>query len=100
MCRQFALNWRSLYWKNFTSIRDRNEVGICNSMAHVSRGIQAGERLEIMHEMRLIIIAATVGEVGPLQGGACIDLREDFLKTTDAAKQFRGQPNLAAKFRD
>ena len=33
-------------------------------------GIQAGERLEIMHEMRLIVIAATVGEVGPLQGGA------------------------------
>jgi hypothetical protein len=50
--------------------------------------------------MSLIVIAATTGNVGPLDALACRDSNENFLKAADAAEQLRGQPDVSAKFRD
>ena len=88
------------YWKKFTSDNRASEIRILGPITEVSGRILAGESLEIIHEMRLVIITAANRHIRPFDRAAGADLGKDFLETADAAEQFWGQPDLAAKLFD
>ena len=64
---------RRAYWKKFTLVFDRNELGIAELMTEKSRRVQSGKLLEVVDEMSLIVVAATTGDVCPLDALACGD---------------------------
>ena len=49
-----------------------------------------GYRVEIIDEMRLIVISATAGQIGPEDWLLRLDRPEHFLKSPNAAEKFRG----------
>src|SRR6185503_3489659 len=91
---------RRPYWKKFTSIINRHEVRVFDLMAEVSRRVQAGKRPEIMNKVRLVEVAAGARDVRPLNGLPRSDLRQDLLKSLNAAKQVGRQFDLPAKLLD
>jgi hypothetical protein len=73
--------------KNLPSIPHRDEVRVFKLVTDIDGRIQTGKRVKVLNEMRLIEIAAVVGDVGPLDALLRRDLRQDLLKTSNSTKQ-------------
>ena len=88
------------YWKKVTSSRKRDVVAVLSAHGQEGRGVESGEGAEIVDEVRLIEIAAGLGDRGPRDTAAAVDMRQDVLKTPNAAEEFRREPDLGAECLD
>src|SRR6516225_11647013 len=77
-----------------TSVGTRNMIEMLGPVAEIRRRSQAGKRVEIVDEMRLIVVAAGQGQVGPGDALQALYRSQHLLKTLHPAEQFRCQPNL------
>lgn len=66
----------------------------------ISRRVQPGKRQEIVDEMRLIEISATTGDIGPVHRFLRMNAPQDFLETSNAAKEFWCQADFAPELFD
>jgi len=57
-------------------------------------GAEAGEGAEVVSEVRLVVVAASEGEVGPADVGALVHELEGLLKALDAAIELGGDADL------
>jgi len=65
--------------------------------AQVLRRCQTAELLEIMNEVRLIIITERNGKIGPIDCVPVINLADYLLKPLDSTEKFWRQPDLISK---
>ena len=65
-------------------------VGKFASLRNIRSRAEAGERLEVMYEMRLVIVAAGQRDFGPVDPLLMFDEPEGMLEPLDAAEQLRG----------
>jgi hypothetical protein len=67
----------------------------------VRRGIagwaEAGEGVEVVGEVGLVVVAADEGELGPVDVGAAVHELDGLLETLDAAVEFGGDADLFAE---
>src|SRR5258708_22466214 len=63
----------------------------------VGGGAQAGEGVEVVGEVGLVVVAAGEGEFGPADVGAAVHLLDGLLEALDAAVEFGGDAYLFAK---
>lgn len=67
------------------ALGERDVVGPGTGGRGVARGAEAGEGVEVVREMGLIVVATGEGELGPVDVGAAVDLLDGLLETVDAA---------------
>ena len=60
-------------------------------------GAQAGEGLEVVGEVGLVVVAAGEGEFGPVDVGAAVEELDGLLEALDAAVEFGGDADLLAE---
>ena len=63
----------------------------------VCGGAQAGEGVEVVGEVGLVVVAAGEGELGPVDVGAAVDELDGLLEALDAAVEFGGDADLFAE---
>ena len=66
----------------------RDVVGPGAMGCRVAGGAEAGEGVEVVGEVGLVVEAAGEGEFGPVDIGAAVDLLDGLLETLDAAVEF------------
>src|SRR5262249_27254110 len=91
----------ALYWKNFT-LRDRPDKFWIpfQLLAQVGCWIHPCKGYKIVHEMRLVEVAAVVCHIGPYHALARVNLCQYMLEPQNAAKKFRRQPDLTFELRN
>ena len=75
----------------------RNVIDVALIVGEIRRGIDAGERAEIVDEVRLVEVSGFEGDVGPLDARAGGNLPEDLLETAEPTEQFWCQADFVAK---
>lgn len=63
----------------------------------VCGGAQAGEGVEVVGEVRLVVVAAGEGEIGPVDVVATMHLLDGLLEALDAAVELGGDADLFAE---
>src|SRR5207302_6267657 len=63
----------------------------------IVRGAEAGEGVEVVGEVGLVVVAAGEGKLGPVDVGAAVDELDGLLETLDAAVEFGGDADLLAE---
>src|SRR6266853_2105271 len=61
------------------------------------RGAEAGEGVEVVGEVGLVVVAAGEGELGPVDVGSAVDELDGLLEALDAAVEFGGDADLLAE---
>jgi len=67
---------------------ERDVVGPGAMGCGVGSGAEAGEGVEVVGEVGLVVVAAGEGELGPVDVGAAMDLLDRLLEALDAAVEF------------
>jgi hypothetical protein len=85
-----------VYWKKLTSINE-NMVGITIAlMRDIGCRVEAGKSLEVVDEMRLVVIAAGESDVHPLHSPSP-DETQNLLEALNATEQLWRQPYFVAE---
>lgn len=72
-------------------------VAMLGAVGEIGGRRETRKRLEVMIEMRLVIIATGKSEIGPNHWLACLEMVEYGLKACDAEKKLGGQANRCAE---
>jgi hypothetical protein len=93
----------------FAALRMTNKEGVCAVLVEgdvvgpgavgggVVRGAEAGEGVEVVGEVGLVVVAAGEGEFGPVDVGAAVHELDGLLEALDAAVEFGGDADLLAE---
>jgi len=78
----------------------RNVIHVRCSAFHIYGGSDAGERLEVVNEVGLVIVTAVQRQLRPMDIAEGMRRANDSLKPTDAAETFRRQADFIAEYCD
>src|SRR6266851_330821 len=84
---------RAAYWKKAKSVH-RDVIDVARSARDVLGGIDAGERLEVVDEVRLVEVAARERHIGPIDVRLLIHEMQHALKSPHAAEDLRRESDL------
>jgi len=89
-----------MYWKKFTSVGMRNEPGVHAGLLKIAGRGQARESLEIIDEVRLVVVTARARQVRPIHFAPGMQVAEGTLKAVDACEAFGAQADSVAELVD
>ena len=78
----------------------RDVIHVRCSAFQIFGGSDAGERLEVVNEVRLVIVTAVQCQMRPIDLAEGMRRANDSLKPADAAEKFRRQADLIVKHFD